>query len=173
MKLTGKISGANIDFKTGRPTLSLEINELHDFKALVDEMNTKDKLSIEIKEYREKRSLNANSFCWKMCTEIANVVRSDKDSVYLTMLKRYGQSDIVSVLQGIDVKPYFKYFEQAGEGKINGKVFTHYKVFQGSSEYDTRCMSIFLDGIVSEAKELGIQVLSGSELSLMKEEWGR
>ena len=173
MKLSGKIVGANIDFKSGKPTLSLEINEKNDFKALVNELGQTEKLAIDIGKFREKRSLNANSLCWKLCTEIANVLRTDKDSVYLTMLKRYGQSDIVSVISGVDVKPYFKYFERAGEGKINGKVFTHYKVFQGSSEYDTRCMSIFLDGIVSEAKELGIQVLSSRELSLLKEEWGR
>lgn len=54
---------------------------------------------------------------------------------------------------------------------LDGKDFTHYKVFKGSSEYDTREMSIFLDGIVSEAESLGIPVLSDSELALLKEEW--
>lgn len=150
--------------------LTVELDE--DFRSRYDKLKEMD-LDIEIKIHREKRSLNANALCWKLCTEIANTLRTDKDSVYLTMLRRYGQSDIVSVLKGVDVKPYFKYFEEAGEGKINGKVFTHYKVFQGSSEYDTRYMSIFLDGIVSEAKEMGIPVLTERELSLMKEEWGR
>lgn len=128
---------------------------------------------LEIKQYRRKRSLNANNLCWKLCTEIADILRTDKDSVYLTMLKRYGQSDIVSVIKGIDVRPYFKYYEEAGEGRVNGKEFTHYKVFKGSSEYDTREMSIFLDGVVSEAKEMDIEVLTARELSLLKEEWGR
>jgi hypothetical protein len=173
VKVTGRITGASIDFKTGKPTISFEVNEKNDFEAMVDDMKGLEKLSIEVKPYRQKRSLNANALCWKLCTEIANVLRSDKDSVYLTMLKRYGQSDVVSVLKGVDVKPYFKYFEEVGEGKINSKVFTHYKVFQGSSEYDTRYMSIFLDGIVSEAKEMGISVMSERELSLLKEEWGR
>ena len=31
MKITGRIVGANIDFKTNKPQLSLEINELNDF----------------------------------------------------------------------------------------------------------------------------------------------
>ena len=128
---------------------------------------------LEIKQYRRKRSLNANNLCWKLCTEIADILRTDKDSVYLTMLKRYGQSDIVSVIKGIDVKPYFKYYEEAGEGRVNGREFTHYKVFKGSSEYDTREMSIFLDGVVSEAKEMDIEVLTARELSLLKEEGGR
>ena len=29
---------------------------------------------LEMKQYRRKRSLNANNLCWKMCTEIANVL---------------------------------------------------------------------------------------------------
>lgn len=173
MLVTGQIMGSSIDFVTGKAKLELSINEKHDFKALVNDMGQVEKLSIEIKPYRKKRSLDANALCWKLCTEIANILRTDKDSVYLLMLKRYGQSDIVSVSKGIDVNPYFKYYEKAGEGRVNGKDFVHYKVYQGSSEYDTRYMSIFLDGIVSEAKEMGIQVLSSNELSLLKEEWGR
>ena len=151
------------DFQWELPKVLESIKGLDDEKEYI----------LEIKQYRRKRSLNANNFCWKLCTEIANVLRADKDSVYLTMLKRYGQSDIVSVIKGIDVKPYFKYYEEAGEGRVNGKEFTHYKVFKGSSEYDTREMSIFLDGVVSEAKEMDIEVLTARELSLLKEEWGR
>lgn len=32
-------------------------------------------------------------------------------------------------------------------------------------------MSIFLDGVVQEAKELGIETLTPQELSRLKEEW--
>ena len=168
--MQGRIADLNVSIFNSKQRLTLELDG--DFRMQFDELKDKP-LEITIKPFRKKRSLNANALCWKLCTEIANILRTDKESVYLTMLRRYGQSDIVSVLKGVDVKPYFKYFEEAGEGKINGKVFTHYKVFQGSSEYDTRYMSIFLDGIVSEAKEMGIPVLTERELSLMKEEWGR
>ena len=120
----------------------------------------------------KKRSTDANALCWKLCTEIANVLRSDKDSVYIEMLKRYGQSDIVSVLSVVDVKPYFKYFEEFGKGFVKGKEFTHYKVYKGSSEYDTREMSILLDGIIDEAKALDIDVISEREKSLLLQEWG-
>ena len=126
----------------------------------------------EIERKRKKRSLDANAFCWKLCTEIANVLRSDKDSIYLDMLKKYGQSDIVSVVSGVDVKPYFKYYDVFGKGTVNGKEFTHYKVYKGSSEYDTREMSILIDGIIDEAKALDIEVISESERALLLADWG-
>lgn len=127
----------------------------------------------EIERKRKKRSLDANALCWKLCTEIANVLRADKDSIYIDMLKKYGQSDIISVLSGVDVKGYFKYYDVFGKGYVKDKEFTHYKVYKGSSEYDTREMSILLDGIISEAKALDIEVISEREKSLLLMEWGQ
>ena len=127
----------------------------------------------EIERRRKKRSLDANALCWKLCTEIANVLMADKDSIYIDMLKKYGQSDIVSVLSSVDVKGYFKYYDVFGKGYVKDKEFTHYKVYKGSSEYDTREMSILLDGIISEAKALDIEVISEREKSLLLMEWGQ
>lgn len=125
----------------------------------------------EIERKRKKRSTDANALCWKLCTEIANVLRTEKESIYVDMLKRYGQSDIVSVLSNVDVKGYFKYYDEYGKGTVNGKEFTHYKVYKGSSEYDTREMSILIDGIIDEAKALDIEVISEREKTLLLEEW--
>ena len=126
----------------------------------------------EIEKKRKKRSLDANAYCWKLCTEIANVLRSNKDSIYIDMLKRYGQSELVSVLSTINVAGYFKYYDEFGKGCVNGKDFTHYKVYKGSSEYDTREMAIFIDGIIQEAKALGIQTETPDEIAKMKSLWG-
>ena len=126
----------------------------------------------EIERKRKKRSNDANALCWKLCTEIANVLRADKESIYVDMLKKYGQSDIVSVLSTVDVKGYFKYFDEFGKGTVNGKEFTHYKVYKGSSEYDIKEMSILIDGIIDEAKALDIEVISESERALLLSEWG-
>ena len=40
-----------------------------------------------------------------------------------------------------------------------------------SSEYDTREMAIFIDGIVSEAQALGIDTRTPEELAEMKSLW--
>lgn len=131
----------------------------------------KDKL-YEIKEYKEKRSLNANNYAWKLITEISNKMTLSKDEVYLDMLKHYGQSELVSILSTIDVKGYFKYYEVAGTSVLNNKEFTHYKIYKGSSEYNTKEMSILIDGIVQEAKQLGIKTETPEEIARMKAMWG-
>lgn len=126
----------------------------------------------EIKEHKEKRSLNANAYAWALMGKIADELKTSKDEVYLEMLKRYGQSDIVSVLSEINVTRYFKYFEEIGRATLQGKEFTHYRIFQGSSEYNTKEMAILIDGIISEAQELNIDVLPADEIERLKERWG-
>lgn len=125
----------------------------------------------EVKEHREKRSLNANSYLWVLVGKIADLMRSTKEEVYVQELKRYGQSDLVSVKSEIDVKGYFKYYEEAGTSKLNGKDFTHYRVFKGSSEYDSREMAVLIDGVVQDAEELGIETLPPHEIQKLKELW--
>ena len=84
------------------------------------------------------------------------------------MLRDYGQSEIVSVRADIDISGYFKYYEEFGRGTVNGKEFIHYKIYKGSSEYDSREMAIFIDGVVQEAQALGIDTLTPTQIAELK-----
>lgn len=159
------------DMVTGKITIMFEFNEHGTAQNMFDELML-EQLSIKIDKYRKRRSLNANAYAWKLITEIGNAIRTSKDEVYLMMLKRYGQSDLVSVRADVPVKHYFKYYEEAGESTLNGKLFKHYRVYKGSSEFDTREMSIFVDGIISEAKYLNIPTMTPDEVARMKDLWG-
>lgn len=126
-----------------------------------------------LKEHREKRSLDANAYAWLLIGKIADTLRASKDEIYLQMLKIYGQSVVVSVLEIAtdQFKKSVKYCEDFGEAELNGKKFKHIKVFIGSSEYDTNQFAIFLDGIISEAKELGIDTMTPDEIAKLKASW--
>lgn len=124
-----------------------------------------------IEEYKEKRSLDANAYAWVLITKIGNILRKSKEEVYLQMLKDYGQSEIVSILSSINPSGYFKYYEKIGIGIINNKEFSHYKIYKGSSEYNTLEMSILIDGIVQEAEQLGIETKTPDEIERLKRMW--
>ena len=167
MKCT--IENLSFDMR-GKQTLHLSLEG--DFRPLYDGL--KDcTLDLDLKKYREKRSLNSNAYAWTLITKIADVLRAGKDEIYVKMLKRYGQSQIISVVdKGADLfKRTIKYYEECGESLLNGKVFIHIKVFTGSSEFDTREMAIFIDGIVSEAKELGVETMAPQELEELNSRW--
>ena len=137
----------------------------------IDYLLEQEDKTFEVKLYRKKRSNNANGYAWHLLNEMSNVLRASKEDIYVQMLKRYGQSEMVSVLSDIDVGGYFKYYEPIANTTLQGKEFTHYRVYKGSSEYDTREMSIFIDGIVSEAKGLNIETMPEGEIERLKELW--
>ena len=73
MKFTGTVSDVSIDFKTQKPKITFIVNEKSALSEL-DEIKDLDKLSVEAKKYRQKRSLDANCYAWllirKTCREI-------------------------------------------------------------------------------------------------------
>lgn len=156
--------------RNGEQIITFALAKGEDFRQKYDDLNGKD-IRVEVKQWREKRSLNANNYAWELITKIADAMRLNKDDVYLNMLKAYGQSEMISVLSSIDIAPYLKYYEEAGQSTLNGKDFTHYRVYKGSSEFDTMEMSIFIDGIVQEAKNLGIETMTPNQIAEMESAW--
>lgn len=110
----------------------------------------------EVKEANSNRTQSQNAIAWALITLIANELRKSKEEVYLDMLKDYGQSMLIPVPKGI--KPIFKYSIYKSSSILNGKEADWYLILKGSSEFDTKEMSIFIDGIVQECNNIGIPV---------------
>ena len=49
----------------------------------------------------------------------------------------------------------------------------YYRVYLGSSTYDSQEMSVLLDGVVSECEELGIPTQTNDRIIKMLETWER
>ena len=132
---------------------------------LIEWLYNQDKDKIyEIKEQKEKRSLSQNAYAWKLITELGNVLRKSKEEVYIQMLKDYGVSDIVVMLSKVNPAGYFKYYEKVRDIKLNGNYFSQWKILKGSSEFDSKEMSIFIDGIIQECENVGIPTLTPDQI---------
>lgn len=174
MNFTGKIQNISKDWNTGQFHITFTMNEPSAINQ-VESIRECEKLSIEAKKYREKRSLDANAYLWILCTKIAEVVQSSKDEIYEEMLQKYGyiyQDEdgyiTVTVKAEVDmskIQGHWKHY------KSNGK-FSSYLMIKGSSEYDTGEMAKFIDAVVLEAKELGIETATPEEIERMKSLWG-
>lgn len=173
MRFTGRLKKPIIDYLTGRLTILFEPCE--DFRQTYEELKDCEKLSLEIKKYREHRSLDANAYAWVLMSKIATVLRSSKEEVYEEMLRRYGhlyEDDgeyiTITVKSTVPVEKIDGHWLRI---KDNGK-YTGYAMIKGSSEYDTAEMSSFIDGIVSECKELGIETMTPDQIEEMKQKCG-
>jgi hypothetical protein len=136
------------------------------------------KLTISIIKHRAKRSLDANNYAWQLMTEIAKIIKSSKEAVYELMLQRYGANAIdedgniilVTAKAGFNnVDIHCAYYDT--QYTSDGEIY-RYRLIKGSSLYDTLEMSQLIDGIVSEAQDIGIQTATPDEIRMMKERWG-
>lgn len=165
MKARGKIVNLDLDYITHKPKLTIQLNN----QELIgyDEVKDLEELDIFIEKPKKKRSKSQNAYAWELITQLGNLLCKSKEDIYYQMLKDYGQSELFSVLSSVNPQGYFKYYEIIGNGIVNNKEFTHYKVFKGSSEFNTVEMKIFIDGIVQECENVGIPTLTEKEIAKM------
>ena len=178
MKVTGRIVGANIDFKTNKPQLTLEVNELNDFKQLVDDMNGLEKLSIEIKPFRKRRSLDANAYAWVLMDRLAEKLRETKENIYREYIRNIGGNSEMVCVKNNAVERLREAWQKNGIGwqtetvksKLEG--CTNVILYYGSSTYDSAQMSRLLDLIIQDCKEQGIPTETPDEIARLKALWG-
>lgn len=175
MKVTGKIIQLLQDFSTKRFNLTLEINEVYKIKEQFDNIKDVELLDIEIEKHKRKRSLSSNAYCWVLLQKIAEKVNSTKEEIYLQMIKRYGQFNYLVVKEQVipKIKTQFPVVKELGKIKVGKGEGVQVQVYFGSSTYNQVEMNFFLNGIVSEAKELGIETLTPQELEAITRNIGR
>ena len=174
MEFTGKLQTVSRDWKTGQWNITFTINEASTINE-VNNIQSCEKLSIKAVKHRNKRSLDANAYCWVILQKIAEVLHQDKWNVYLEMLGKYGVFTHIIVKPNVvdKVKEEWRTVKELGEVSVNGVTGIQLQCYFGSSTYNTKEMSVLIDGIVYEAKELGIETLPPDELERMKVEWNQ
>lgn len=131
------------------------------------------KVVVDMKNYSEKRSLNANAYFWKLCTLIAEKCGTDKDSIYDLMLTRYGQyTDIECEPSACEsVKSLFRVSEIIHEDFINESSKITIRGYFGSSSYTSKEMSVLINGVKQECEDYGIETWSQDEINRLLGEW--
>ena len=171
MQTTGNIIALSKDWKTNKLLINLQVDDCPTEE--VQELAQCEKLSIEIKKYRKKRSLDANGLLWHCLGEIASVLRTDKWDIYLQMLKRYGKYTYICVKPAVveAMKAQWRECEVVGEIDINGQKAVQMLCYFGSSSLDTKEFSVLLDGVISEMREIGLQPPPTEEMKRALEQW--
>lgn len=175
-----------IEFKTNKPEFKFLVNGkveitftcdksiLRQFESLKDDID----LTVQVKEYRQKRSLSQNAYMWVLLDEIGKAVNRSKEDIYRELVKDYGVFEIIP-LKDEAVKRFNHNWAKNGIGwftdvlgKSKLKGYTNLIVYYGSSTYDTKEMTRLLDAVINECQELGINTMTLSEIMLLQNDNG-
>ena len=174
---TGTITDINIDFKTSKAKISL----LLDTKQLdiVEELKNENKLNIELKKYRKHRSLDANSYFWKLLTELCELAEIDTVEEYKRRVKELGifkqfriETDDVKTFEKVWTDRGIAWFcEIADTEYLENVEFKIINAYYGSSSYNSKQMSRLIDGVVQDCKIYGIETKPQVEIESLLKEW--
>lgn len=150
-------------------------------RRIVDAVKQGKTYTVEIKEYRKKRSLNQNDMYWSILTSFAEALNISNARAHNLLLRRYGQLEryedkpVYVVLPDTEEAEkradeaesyHLKPTSQVKEGK-DGQMYRTYMLLRGSSTYNTKEMTRLLEGLLDECKEVGIAVMTEREASLL------
>lgn len=129
------------------------------------------------------RSISANNYFYALCTKIAEKLRISLNEVHNIMLSRYGYPEYIddkivyfilpdridiNKLEGVHLKATDK-----TQTLDNGELNRVYIVMRGTHTLNSVEMARVIDGVISEAKELGIDTITVTERDKMIEQWGK
>lgn len=169
MTITGKIIGESLTLKGGLQ-ITLEINEKAKAIEELEPLKDADLLDIEIVKHRKSRSLNANAYFWQLLDKMAKKVGSDKNTMYLLQLSKYGVfTDVKLKPEALPVlKEHFRYIEEFDDGYDDMKIV---RCYYGSSGYNSKEMAELINGTVNDAKDLGVETLTPEEIERILALW--
>ena len=160
----------------GKQIVSFDIEG--DFRESFDKFKG-EILDVEVKKHREKRAKNANDYMWVLCEKIAQNQGIGAVEVYRKEIQNVGVFSDFAVTAGA-VERFSREWERKGLGWFCRIVDDDFLVgckrvrcFFGSSTYTTEEMHRLITAIVEEARALGIETATPSELALLIEDWGK
>ena len=132
---------------------------------------------VTVTQHRNKRSLDANAYAWVLIDKLAERLQNSKTEIYRQYIREIGGvSETVCVLEkAVDklvngwAKNGVGWQSEIVPSKIAGCV--NVILYFGSSTYDAAQMSRFIDMIVHDCKQFGIETLTPMELDALKERW--
>lgn len=139
----------------------------------------KDKKYIaDVKEYRERRSLDANAYCWVLLGKLSGKLELPPEEIYRAAIRDVGDNYQVMPVRNDALERWKEIWqsnglgwlcEEIGPSKLDG--YTNVRNFYGSSTYDKAQMHRLIEIIVQDCKQQGIETLTPAELARLTEEW--
>lgn len=169
MEVKSNLVAVSRDWLTKKFRLTFEVEG--DVSNALDSITGKP-LRLTAVQWRKKRSLDSNAYMWLLTSKIAQAVGSTREAEHRRQLLEYGILDsiegdpiVITLHKKVDighVDGYWKFYKASKDG-----CFKSYIRIKPTHEYDSKEMADFMEHVIEEAKELGIETATPAELERM------
>lgn len=138
-------------------------------------------LLYDLKEHKEKRTLTQNAYYWVLIDKVAGAARISKPELHNRLLRQYG---VLERVDGFPLAVFLPDTENAEKSALEATTYhlrptsvtkqgskgtlRQYVMLKGSHDLNTTEMAELLDGIIQEARQLGIETMTPAELERLR-----
>lgn len=139
------------------------------------------KYRLEVKEHREKRSLDANAYAWKLIGRIAEDQGVDPNDVYRSCIRKSGGTYKIMPIKPGAIEEWERIWNENGRrvgwfvddlgecANIPG--YHNVRSWYGSSVFTTKEMYNLIQNLRQDCELLGLPYLTPEEEARLMEEW--
>ena len=147
-------------------------------RAAVDELKAAD-ISVELKKWHNRRSLDANAYFHVLTGKIAEAIHAGNEETKERLVLEYGTQKHDEngdplwfvVKQGTDPHTRSKYPKWFALVDVKGIPCDAYIEYKETHLMDSAEMHRLIQGAISEAKDLGIETITPTDLERMMAQW--
>lgn len=184
MKMRGRLKDILQDVRNGGWDVSFHVQAV---PSGVEAFREDTDLAITLAKWREQRSTTANAYYWVIATKIRDTINTERPDVHVTLpevhnilLRKYGTLEVIN---GEHYYAFIPDTEEAWKDVLQKEIYhlkptsrvkdgrRVYVMIKGSSEYDSKEFSLLLSGALSEAAQMGIEILPPEEIERMMEDY--
>ena len=156
--------------------LSIDLGSSGSAKKVIDEFKDKD-LRVEVREWKEHRSLSANAYFHVLVNKIAGRMNLGEDEVKRSLVLDYGtvaedkdgNMILLNLPDGTEPESLgIKYSKWLSAYQDHGRTKNTYLIYNETHRLDTKEFSRLVDGAVQTAKDLGIEVMIPQDLERLE-----
>lgn len=150
---------------------------LRDLLTYIDTLDAGKQYVVEVKQHREKRSLDANAYFWVLAHKLAEATGVPVVEIYRDAIKNIGgvsehycgKPEAIERLCEAWGQRGLGWIAETYESKLPGMV--NATLYYGSSSYDRNQMARLIDNIVQDCQAVGIETDTPEQIARRLEEW--
>ena len=136
---------------------------------------------MEIKQWREPRSKDANAYFHVLVNKIAEAQGIGDDEVKRTLVIEYGalardeDGNTLGAMLPIsaNIEDFYPYARCYKTMELDGKAYRCYLFYKRTHTLDSKEMARLIDGAIYVANSMGIDTDTPEQLARYKEDWNR
>lgn len=160
--------------------LMLKVKDRATVQRTCCEISDKKINSATLERKYEKRTNDANRYCWILLQKLAEELNIPKEELYREEVRDVPQKPLKVLVKASEVEDEIKLWEKNGLGwyadvvgeSTEHKGFVWIDKYKGSSQFDKKQMGLLIDNVIYQCSEFGIETRTPEEIAKMLSLWG-